>query len=69
VVVEAGGKAVLVNTEIKSQGQMIRAQSVEQRRKKNRQNVVNTGISGVKRSTGPRPDAAEAAKNKEAVAR
>lgn len=67
VVVEAGGKAVLVNTEIKSQGQMIRARSVEQRRKKNKQNVVNTGISGVKRSNGAKPDAAEAARNKEAA--
>jgi hypothetical protein len=68
VVVEAGGKAVLVNTEIKSQGQVIRARSVEQRRKKNKQNVVNTGISGVKRSSGAKPDATAAGKNKEAAA-
>jgi filamentous hemagglutinin len=69
VVVEAGGKAVLVNSEIKSQDQVIRAQSVEQRRKRNKQNVVSTGISGVKRSGGAKPDATGAGKSKEATAK
>jgi adhesin HecA-like repeat protein len=69
VVVEAGGKAVLVNTGIKSQDQVIRARSVEQRRKRNKQNVVNTGISGVKRSSGAKPGATGAGKSREATAK
>lgn len=68
VAVQAGGKAVMVNTEIKSQGQTIKAQSVEQRRKKNRQNVVNAGVSGVKRSSGAKPGAEEKAGTAQAFA-
>jgi hypothetical protein len=68
-VVDAGGKAVLVNSEIKSQVQMIKARSVEQRRKQNKQSVANAGISGVKRSAGAKPDATEAGKSREAAAK
>ena len=69
VVVCAGGKAVLVNTEIKSQGQVIKARSVEQCRKQNKQNVVNTGISGVEKSVGAKPEATQAGKSKQVAAK
>jgi len=68
VMVEAGGKAVLVNTEIKSQSQLIKARRVEQRRKQNKQDVVNTGIAGAKKSGGAKSGATVADNKKEAVA-